>query len=359
MRIDTVIARALTLTAALCLAGCAHFGPRSIPDDRFDYSAAIGESWKQQTLLNIVKLRYADLPTFLDVASIVSGYSVETSGSIAGQLFESSPGGQDNVVVSGHRTFVDRPTITYMPLTGENFLRELITPIEPKNIFSLLQAGYSADFILGMTVDSLNGVRNRSTVPGSVREAEPEFIRAVELIREVQLAGAMGMRMEEDKPKGSTAVLFFRRDDVPPEIAEKTSEIARLLKMPADQTRFSLVYAPMRTGDDQLAVNSRSILQIMQAFSTYVDVPAEHLKEQRALPAPTSAPDGQGGMLKISSGRHKPPEAYAAVHYRDYWFWIDDRDLRSKRVFSAIMFFFTLTQISDTGHAPVITIPAQ
>ena len=106
-------------------------------------------------------------------------------------------------------------------MTGEKFLRGLITPIDPKNIFFLLQSGYAADFILGMAVESLNGVRNRSTAGGAVREADPEFIRALDLLREVQTAGAFGMRVEEDKVKGSTGVVFFRRDDVTPDIAEK------------------------------------------------------------------------------------------------------------------------------------------
>src|SRR4051812_32754899 len=34
--------------------GCSHLGPTTVAVDRFDYAAAIGDSWKQQTLLNIV-----------------------------------------------------------------------------------------------------------------------------------------------------------------------------------------------------------------------------------------------------------------------------------------------------------------
>ena len=101
----------------------------------------------------------------------------------------------------GQAIYTDRPTITYTPMTGQKFLRGLMTPIDPKNIFFMLQSGYAADFVLGLTVESLNGVRNRSTSGGGMREAEPEFIRALQLMREVQAAGAVGMRVVETRTR--------------------------------------------------------------------------------------------------------------------------------------------------------------
>src|SRR5688572_20345480 len=175
------------LVCALGTTSCTHLGPKTVAVDRFDYSAAIADSWKQQTLLNIVKLRYMDLPVFVDVASIVSGYSMQTGVSVNGTLSSREAIQGNFVAAGGQAVYTDRPTITYVPMTGEKFLRGLITPIEPKNIFFMLQTGYAADFILGLTVESLNGVRNRSTVGGTVREADPEFIRALELMREVQV----------------------------------------------------------------------------------------------------------------------------------------------------------------------------
>jgi hypothetical protein len=346
--------------ALVFLTGCTHLGPKTVAVDRSDYSTAIADSWKQQTLLNIVKLRYMDLPVFVDVSSIVAGYSLQTGGNINGTLSSKNAIQGDFVAGSAQAIYTDRPTITYVPLTGEKFLRGLITPIDPKNVFFMLQAGYPADFLLGLTVEGLNGVRNRSVVVGGVREADPDFMRALQLLREVQAAGAVGMRVEEDKAKNVNAVMFFRADDLPDYIAAKAAEVRRLLKLPPEGQKFTLTYSPLRGAEGELAVNSRSMLQIMSAFSTYIDVPEAHLKDRSAIPALEGvAPENRADIVRIHSGKDKPAHAFVAVRYRDHWFWIDDGDFQTKRALTAVMFFFTLAETGDPGKLPLITIPAQ
>jgi len=296
----------------------------------------------------------------VDVASIVSGYSMQTSVNVNGTLSSQNTVQGNFGALGAQAIYTDRPTITYVPLTGEKFLRGLITPIDPKHIFFMLQSGYAADFILGLTVEALNGVRNRSVAAGAMREADPEFVRALDLLRQVQAAGAFGMRVEEDKDKGSTGIVFFRRDDVPPEIVEKGAEIRRLLKLPLEAQRFTLTYSPVRGGENELAVNSRSMLQIMGAFSTYLEVPEAHVTDHSAVPAFGNAPSGtRQDPVCIHSGKDKPAHAFAAVHYREHWFWVDDGDWKTKRAFTAVMFFFTLAETGDAGKIPLVTIPAQ
>jgi hypothetical protein len=353
--------RPLLATSFLCAAliGCAHMGPKTVVVDRFDYSTAIADSWKQQTLLNIVKLRYMDLPVFVDVASIVASYSMQTGVNVNGVVSSSKAVQGDYLGVGGQAIFTDRPTITYTPMTGEKFLRGLITPIDPKHIFFMIQSGYGADFILGLTVDGINGLRNRSATASAMREADPEFLRVLELLRDLQAAGAFGMRVEEDKARGAMAVLFFRRDDVSPEVLAKAEEVRQLLKLPSDQQKFALTYSPVRGGDHELAVSSRSMLQIMAALSSYLDVPETDLSANRAVRGFEGAREGrQLDPIRIHSGKNEPTDAFAAVHYRGHWFWVDDRDWRTKRAFTAVMFFFTLADTGGNDRLPLVTIPA-
>jgi len=353
------LVRVLLAVLAGANAGCTHLGPKSVATDRFDYSSAIADSWKQQTLLNIVKVRYLDLPVFVDVSSIVAGYSLQTGVNVNGTLSGPNAVQGDFLTAGGQAVYTDRPTVTYVPMTGEKFLRGLVNPIDPKNIFFLLQSGYPADFILALTVESLNGVRNRSNVAGMTREADPEFVEAVRLIREVQGAGAVGVRVEQNESKNQTAVVFFRRENLPPEIVAKTGRIRQLLRLPDGMERFKLSYSPVAGATNELAVNSRSMLQIMTAFGSYVEVPSVDLEEQRALPGiAANAPDSEA-PVRIRSGQDKPKRPFAAVHYRDHWFWIDDSDWKTKRALTAVMFFFTLADTGGNENLPLITIPAQ
>lgn len=351
------IALACTLGLLSALPGCTSLGPQSIAVDRFDYSTALAESWKQQTLLNIVKIRYVDLPVFVDVASVVAGYSLQTGVSVGG-VVSSEHAVQGNYgSATAQGIYTDRPTITYTPLTGEKFMHGLITPIDPRKIFFMLQTGYPADFLLGLTVESLNGVRNRSTMGGLVRAADPEFVRALQLLREVQTAGGVGMRVEESKDKSSTAVLFFRAVDLPQETLQKVDEIRRLLRLAPGEQKFALEYSPVQGAPNVLTVNSRSMLQILQAFASYVEVPEEHLAARLTIPAFERSADGENA--RIHSGKSRPENAYAAVRYKGYWFWVDDGDFATKRALTAVMFFFSLAETGGGEKLPLVTIPAQ
>ncbi len=70
---------AILLGASLVasLGGCVGIGPPILRRDQFDYNSAISDSWKEQMLNNLVKIRYGDTPVFLDVTNVISQYVVQ------------------------------------------------------------------------------------------------------------------------------------------------------------------------------------------------------------------------------------------------------------------------------------------
>ncbi len=124
------------------LVGCSNIGPKTIPLDRFDYKRAVSDSWTEQTLLNIVKLRYSDMPLFMEVASIVSGYTLESEVSLNGNLSSLASDFGDYVTLGASGKYVDRPTIIYVPISGQKFNKSFMTPIPPAQFcFSCNRAG--------------------------------------------------------------------------------------------------------------------------------------------------------------------------------------------------------------------------
>lgn len=349
----------LTLAMSLTV-GCHGLGPRTVARDRFDFSDSISESWKRQTLLNIVKLRYMDPPIFVDVGQIVAGYSLETGFSAGGSFPESAGLGGNTATVGGSVRFTDRPTITYTPLTGNEFIKALMTPLPPDSVFFTVQSGYPADVVFFAAVNSLNGLKNQATSLTGVTPPDADFLRVLELLRQIQSSGSVGMRVAEDAQKHQTTLVTFRANDVSGQTLADIDELRRLLRLDPAATEFKLVYGAVARDGREIAILPRSLLQIMNIMAAQVDVPAEHVRDGRATP-------GWGGEVKLSpkhlvhiiSSREKPADAYAAVRYRNHWFWIDDRDLQTKRAFAFMMMLFTLSDTGKKEGLPLITIPAQ
>lgn len=348
----------LTVPSLLLWAGCSSVGPGTVTRDRTDYGTAISTSWKEQTLLNIVKIRYADLPVFMDVAQVVSSYSLETGASVGGSAYPGVGSVDDNVSMGVSGKWTDRPTITYTPLTGEKYIKGIISPIPPKALFFLIQSGYAADGLLALSAQSLNGLPNRSLRIGTGHGASPDFLRSLQLIRKIQDTGSIGLRVEENTDKKETSVLFFRTASLDEETEADVTELKKLLQLTPDTRDFRLLYSPssVHTGDE-LVVNTRSIVQIMTAMASHVDVPAEHASKGWTIPSlPPGTEDGL--PMAIHSGKEKPENTFASVRYQDTWFWVDQSDIPTKRAFLFIIVLFSMTDTGPADPLPLITIPA-
>ena len=173
------------MAALLLLAsGCASIGPPSIVRDRFNYATAISDSWKTQMLTNLVRIRYSEAPVFLNVESAISSYQRDFSVNASGQIYPQA-GSSSSVTLGGTASYGDHPTITYNPLVGDCFSKSLLTPLPPGVLLTLIQAGWNAEVLLRACVQSINGLQNHAGRLAVRREADPKFVRLMELIARI------------------------------------------------------------------------------------------------------------------------------------------------------------------------------
>jgi hypothetical protein len=341
---------------------CTSIGPGTVPHDRIDYASAIGNSWKEQTLLNIVKLRYGDMPIFLEVAQVIAGYQLQSTigASFTAGNFNASLVGPftatGNATTAG--TYTDRPTVVYQPLTGVDFLKRLMMPIPPSSVLFLLQAGYSAERVMPMMLDAINGIANASR--RLRRPADPRFARIVELFGEGQLAGAIQIRIERAKEGAESSALVFGPSK-DPEIAAKGRELRSLLGLRPDVTEIQVYYGGYSGKSNEIDMMTRSMLQIMLEFAAGVRVPEADVVAGKASPGlvDTQAETPRSGPpLTILVADSSPQGAFAAAAYDNRWFWIAVTDIQSKTTFGVLMLLFSIAETGIKGSAPVVTIPA-
>jgi hypothetical protein len=359
--VSNPLLRLAAFAAPFALFACTNYGPGTVARDRFDYGAAITDSWKRQTLLNIVKLRYLDPPIFVDVGQIVAGYTIESSASAGAAISGDPPGaaiGGTGASLGGAVRFIDRPTVTYVPMTGNKFVRALMTPLPPESLFQAMAGGWAADGLLAAAVSTINGLENANSSLDGMRLPNPKFLRAAQLLREIQMSGALGLRVHKDGQAGApSSLVVVRQREVPDEIAAKGKELRELLGLDAGAEEFSLAFGAVARDGNEIAVVTRSVLHILISMGMGVDVPEKDVEEGRVTPG-LPAGEKRGRLIHVRCSDSAPDEAYVSVRYRDHWYWIDDRDLGSKRSFAFMMMLFTMSDSAATDNAPVVTIPA-
>ena len=227
-----------------------------------------------------------------------------------------------------------------------------MTPIPPSAILSLFQAGYPVRLVFGMCVRTINDLDNHSVDPSWAREADPDFKRLVEALEKMQREGGIAMRVEQSDD-GDTIIMALRRKRVRKQDA---IEVARLLGIDPSAAEYHVTYGAVARSKQEIAIQTRSIFEIMVELSAWVRPPSEHLLKGFVSTVDTAGVDEQ---FRVQSGISRPDEAYTAVRYLDHWFWIAQDDEKSKVEFVFLMLLFSLVETREGHTAPIVTVPVR
>lgn len=156
------------------------------------------------------------------------------------------------------------------------------------------------------------------------------------------------------------AFVMFFRPVTDPAAARELANVRKMLHLTAEGSEFTVTYGSFSVRDTEIALLSRSMLQVMVDIASYIDVPETDVAEGRVYATNMdNSVQGQAlpPLVKIRCSEAEPQDSYVSVSYRVHWFWIDDRDYPSKRMFTFLMFLFSLTETDTQGNAPIVTVP--
>ena len=135
----------------------------------------------------------------------------------------------------------------------------------------------------------------------------------MQALRTIQAAGAVSLRFErgdsergQDRPR-----VFLLLGDDHSATGEAARQVRRLLGLPPGARELEVVYGRIPRGRGQVAVLTRSVLQVLYELGGQIEVSAERRRPRRDPPDRAGRAADPG-----AAGRRAPADAYAAVAYR-------------------------------------------
>jgi hypothetical protein len=403
---------AVALTACSALSGCV--GPNAVRYTRMRYNEVVRDTNDEQLLINIVRLRYADSPVFIDLPNITSQFEMSGSAGYLGGYGNQFKGGTTSLG-NGSMSLRDTPTLSYHPREGREIAKSLLTPLSA-DLFIVVNAGADIEQLLLLATNDINDVPNAprsTTLTPKVADDNTLFLRGIRLLQSLRERDgtelAFGTNEETDgasdpipesavggrdllnaahdgyvfrtRGKGEERMTLLKREKdlvlkIRPQFinSPEMQEIERIFHLVPGQNMYKIkselteeAYqrrnVPNPLGSDTIYMNLRSVLQIMTFLSKGVCVPDEHVIGG-VVPV-TPGPDGEvfdwtqvtAGNFTVHVQKHRPRGAEVAVPYRGYWFYIASDDVKSRAVLAILEVFFALQESGDKPTGPLLTLP--
>ena len=349
--------------------GCGSLGPGRVPGDNFNYNETIAQSTREQMLLNLLRLRYLEQPLFLKVSSVLTQYTYEGDVGVAGTRgFSGAP---DTITGGVNLGYAERPTVTYLPISGQEFAQRMMSPVPTGLFFAIAQAGWPVDLLMEIGLQRIGDVENMSfgavPAPGDP-DRENQFRKDVEKLERFQHVIQTLMELNEDeafevnrgKGEDSATHYFVFDENATGETRDRIQDFKRELGLDPDRNVFRITGRYTRRTTDELTIQPRSVMAIMSFLGRGTEIPEIHQQEGRVIPVGVFASAGVTPSpfpFRVRVQKEEPASAFIAVRYQDHWFYIDHGDVRSKRIMLIIMVLFSLQAPEVEAAAPVLTLP--
>ncbi len=330
---------------ALVSCGCTSLGPQYIEASRGSYLDVLALTDQEELLANLVRIRYAEAPVFMQVDGITA--SPTLSFQLEAEIDTGSPG--DESTLKPRVTYEDKPTIVYTPLLGKEFSRELLVPLDPIVLLLLHENGWQLDELMRLLVSSVNGVRNHPDEAVQFNAIADAF---GVLSQNSGLILGTGDRAAADTDR----TMSFRLSS-----SAKASDAGRFLiaELGLDETADVYAVESGFRSEAPIAITMRPLYAIMSRLADMIDVPAEH----HAL---ATASEQHGGnqldrlqLIRIQSSPARPADAVVSIRSRGVWFSIADSDLQSKRTLQTLRLLFNLQAQKGGGTAFQLSLPVR
>lgn len=358
----------LLVASVFMLSGCIYFGSHNLPPDRIRYNKSVVSSDLQQAILNLVRLRYGDMPNFLSLNNIVSQYTVNASIAADGSRtygprasVTSLPQITNFLSLTPSAAITEAPTITYTPLQGEEFVQRLMTPVDIKVVALALREGWSFGRVFRTFIQRLGPMQNAivASRPSSHRiPIYKEFSQFTKIMRKLDMADAYTFEFDDSTKPASIKfdILSFK-----PLKAEDIQFLRRNLGVTPAHPNFKIVTQKLENSEPRtFFAETRTMLAIYSYLSKGVEVPPE----DRDLGNQVKLPGGGyfdwmqvvGGLIDVKYCRSIPQRAYIYVYYRGYYYYIDDADRDSKEGMALLMILNGIFQGNIQSVLPVFTV---
>jgi hypothetical protein len=353
----------LLFTMTFTTIGCFNIGPHAMQQEWLKYNNVISHIEDQQNLLNLVKLRYNDSPKMLAVTNINSQLLLGSEESGASySLSESSSALGNRFNFSLFPKYEDKPTITYQPLQGDKFVKNILEQISLDVILLLNNSGWSVERILRLCVQDINGIRNAPGASGPTPDYAPEykdFLTVAKLMRTLQKRNLTNVEYEliDGEP---TLVYSFAKEAL--ELPE-THKLLEMLRLTPEKTDYPIRMNDIDHNPNHVRLRTRSVMGILYLLSQSVEVPQEDVRKGKLTT--TKYADGRpfywsdffSNLFQIKSSPEKPSDAFVSIKYRGSWFYINDTDIESKRTYALFSQIFAIQAGKINVERPILTLP--